>query len=59
MWIQQWPLQDLTDSEYTFSAEDYGDYIVTQLGCEGADGLQCLRDMDASALMTPLVEHLR
>ena len=50
----EWPLNDLTDSAYTISAEDYGAYIAWQVGC---DGLQCLRDMDANTFMTPLIEN--
>ena len=52
--FMEWPLNDISGTDYTFSAEDYGDYITYELGCGGFGSLQCLRDMESEDIMTAL-----
>ena len=44
-------------SDFTFSAEDYGDYIASELDCYGSDALQCLRELEPEDIMTTLAAY--
>jgi para-nitrobenzyl esterase len=50
----EWPLRDISGGEYTYSAEDYGEYIASELGCFGSSTLECLRELPAEDIMETL-----
>ncbi len=47
----EWPLRELSGTEYTFSAEDYGAYMASELDCYGSDTLECMREINADDIM--------
>ena len=53
----EWPLRELDGTGFTYSAEDYGAYIASELGCYGTDTLECLRDLDAENIMDTLASY--
>ena len=41
----EWPLEDTTGTDYAFSAQGFGAYVTAELGCAGAEGVSCLREL--------------
>jgi para-nitrobenzyl esterase len=55
--FMEWPLRELSGTDFTFSAEDYGDYIASELDCDGSGALPCLRDLEPEDIMTTLAAY--